>query len=133
MSFIGPIAEQVAIRALIDDYADAVFRGDAQDWGACWAEEGRWSLMGHTVTGREQIVGMWQQAMAGFGFVAFFGQHGGIAVSGNRATGRVYTHEVLQNHDGSISRPVGRYEDEYVRIDGRWLFAARTYTLLHGG
>jgi uncharacterized protein (TIGR02246 family) len=133
MSFDGPIADQIAIRALIEDYADAVFRRDAEDWGACWAEDGRWTMMGQTVTGRDGITGLWQKAMAGFVFVAFFGQPGVILIATDRATGRVYTHEVLQHPDGSISRPVGRYDDEYIRIAGRWLFATRNYTLLHGG
>jgi uncharacterized protein (TIGR02246 family) len=133
MSFKGPASDLAAIRALIDDYSDAVFRRDAQDWGACWTSDSQWTLMGQTVTGRDSIVILWQQAMAGFDFVAFFAQPGSIVIDRDRATGRVYTHEVLQNADGSTGRPVGRYDDEYMRSGDRWLFAARSYTLLHGG
>jgi hypothetical protein len=34
MAITGPIEDQLAIRALHDNYADAVFRRDAADWGA---------------------------------------------------------------------------------------------------
>ena len=41
MSITGPIEDQLAIRALHDNYADAVFRRDAADWGALWADDAR--------------------------------------------------------------------------------------------
>jgi uncharacterized protein (TIGR02246 family) len=121
-----------AIRALIEGYSDAVFRRDAADWGACWAEDGRWFLMGAEVSGRANIVALWEQAMAGFAFVAFFSQVGQIAVEGDHATGRVWTHEVLEDGDGKITRPVGRYDDMYVRTAQGWRFAERRYTMLKG-
>ena len=132
MAFSGPLDDQLAIRALVDSYGDAVFRRDAGDWGANWAADACWFLMGREVVGREAIVGLWSQALAGFAFVAFFSHTGAIAVDGDLASGTVYTHEVLEGADGSISRPVGRYNDRYVRTDGRWLFAERRYTLLKG-
>ena len=125
-------SDEAAIRALIDRYADAVFRRDAGDWGACWAVDARWSLMGTTVEGRDAIVGLWTQAMAGFTFVAFFGQVGRIDIDGDRATGRVWTHEVLEAADGTVSRPIGRYDDAYVRTPEGWRFASRTYKMLRG-
>ena len=129
----GPEADVTAIRQLIDDYSDAVFRRDAVDWGACWMEDARWSLSGHVVEGRTQIVALWETAMASFPFVAFFAQPGRIEVDGERGSGRIYTHELLEKLDGTIDRPVGRYDDDYHRVDGAWHFASRTYTLLHRG
>lgn len=129
----GPTAEVAAIRQLIEDYADAVFRRDAAAWSACWTADASWSLSGHVVEGRAQIVALWESAMAGFPFVAFFAQPGLIEVDGERGSGRVYTHELLEKPDGTIDRPVGRYDDEYRKIDGEWRFASRTYTLLQRG
>lgn len=124
--------DDAAIRALIEAYSDAVFRRDAGDWGACWAEDGCWFLMGQEVVGRAAIVALWEQAMAGFTFVAFFAQPGPIAIDGDRAHARVWTHEVLEGADGTQSRPVGRYDDHYVRTTEGWRFAERRYTLLKG-
>ena len=132
MSFTGPIEDQLAIRALNDSYCDAVFRRDAGDWGANWAEDASWTLMGNTINSRAAIVSMWEGAMAGFVFVGFFAQMGALRVDGDRAEGKVYTHEILENADGSMSRPVGRYDDVYTRVDGRWLFAERRYNFLKG-
>lgn len=124
--------DQAAIRDLIDVYSDAVFRRDAADWEACWAEDARWFLMGQEVVGRDAIVGLWKQAMSGFAFVAFFAQPGLIEVDGDSARARVWTHEVLEMPDGSISRPVGRYDDIYVRTADGWRFAERRYAMLKG-
>ena len=132
MAFTGAAEDQVAIRTLHDSYSDAVFRRDADQWGGNWAEDGLWHLMGTEVKGRDAIVGLWVGAMAGFTFVAFFSQVGAIEITGVRATGRVFTHEVLETSDGTISRPVGRYDDDYVRQGGRWLFQSRRYSLLKG-
>lgn len=132
MGFTGPIEDQLAIRALNDSYCDAVFRRDSADWGSNWAADARWTLMGQTVAGREAIVAMWTGAMTQFHFVAFFAQMGALAIDGDRATGIVYTHELLESADGALSRPVGRYDDHYVRQGGRWLFAERHYSYLKG-
>lgn len=126
--FSGPAEDVAAIRALHDRYADAVNRRDADAWGALWAEDAVWDLMGTRVEGRAAIVGLWQGAMAGFAFVGFFSQMGAIAVAGDRAEGRVWTHEVLEGAEGE-RRPLGRYDDQYVKRDGAWLFAERRFSL----
>ncbi|WAC23044.1 nuclear transport factor 2 family protein [Blastomonas sp. SL216] len=128
--FGGAAEDQVAIRALIDSYSDAVFRRDATDWGATWAEDALWNLMGTEVRGRAAIVGLWNQAMAGFPFVAFFAQVGSISIDGDRATGRIYTHEYLELADGSVSRPIGQYHDVYTRTADGWRFAERHFSIL---
>ena len=132
MAFTGAAEDQLAIRNLHDAYADAVFQRDAQLWGDNWAADARWDLMGTSVAGRDAIVALWVQAMAGFQFVGFFSQVGRLEIAGDQATGRVFTHEVLELGDGTISRPVGRYDDNYIKVDGRWLFKARRYSLLKG-
>ena len=122
--------DKAAIRALIDQYADAVFRRDASDWGNCWAENAHWSLMGTEVAGRDAIVALWTQAMTNFRFVAFFAQPGVIMVDGDSGAGRVWTQEVLEVADGTVTRPIGRYDDIYARTAEGWRFAARRYTML---
>ena len=132
MAFAGPAPDQLAIRALNEAYAAAVFHRDAQAWGETWAEDATWHLMGQTVKGRTAIVAAWEAAMAAFPFAAFFVQQGALLVDGDSATGTVYTHEVLENVAGETLRPVGRYTDRYNKQAGCWLFAERNYELLKG-
>ena len=132
MAITGPIEDQLAIRSLHDRYADAVFRRDPADWGALWAEDAKWDLMGTTVEGREAIVTLWNGAMSGFAFVGFFYQTGAIEIDGDTATGRVYTNEVLENLEGNLARTVGRYDDSYVRRGGAWLYQRRDFKVLKG-
>ncbi|MGL6044195.1 MAG: YybH family protein [Sandaracinobacteroides sp.] len=124
----GPADDVQAIRVLHETYADAVNRNDAAAWGALWADDATWDLMGMQVVGREAIVNLWKGAMAGFGFVGFFSQLGALAVTGNEAQGRVWTHEVLDGPEGE-RRPLGRYDDIYAKHGGRWLFQRRQFSL----
>ena len=39
MAFEGPIEDRLAIRELIENYADAVFQRDEERWAANWADE----------------------------------------------------------------------------------------------
>jgi uncharacterized protein (TIGR02246 family) len=128
--FSGPIEDRLAISELNASYCDAVLRVDAQDWGQCWAEDAKWNLMGATVEGRDAIVGMWTGAMKGFAAVSFLGITCATQVDGDRAKGRVQTHEFLALPDGTTRAVGGRYDDEYVRRDGKWLYASRTFRIV---
>lgn len=132
MAITGPIEDQLAIRALHERYADAVFRRDAADWGALWADDAKWDLAGMKVEGKDAIVNLWNGAMGTFAFVAFFSQVGALEIEGDTATGRVYTSEVLEDLQGNVARTVGRYEDRYVKRGGQWLYHSRNFTSLKG-
>jgi uncharacterized protein (TIGR02246 family) len=126
--FSGPPDDLAAIRALHERYADAVNRHDAASWGPLWDDDASWNLMGTEVSGRPAIVALWSQAMAGFSFVGFFSQLGALHVQGDTAEGRVWTHEVLETAEGE-RRPLGRYDDQYVKRGGEWRFARRNFIL----
>jgi len=132
MAITGPIEDQLAIRALHDNYADAVFRRDVADWGALWADDAVWDLAGTTVNGKDSIVGLWQGAMGTFAFVGFFQQTAAIFIDGETATGRIYTNETLEDLEGNLRRSIGRYEDTYVKRGGTWLFQSRSFSVLKG-
>lgn len=132
MTFTGPIADQLAIRALNEAYADAVFRRDAHSWSATWAEDAEWDLLGNVVSGRAAITQMWLGAMANYPFAAFFVQLGSLALDGDRGEGVVYTQEVLEQADGTLLRTVGRYLDSYGKRDGEWRFVRRSFSMLKG-
>jgi uncharacterized protein (TIGR02246 family) len=130
MPFKGSLEDRVAIRELIDGYSDAVIQRDERAWGANWAEDAVWNLMGMEVKGRSSIVGAWNQAMSGFSFVAFFANPGDIHVDGDRAKARVYTTELLVETGGKFRHIVGQYDDEMIKQSGRWLFSKREYRIL---
>lgn len=134
MPFTGPAEDRLAIRELLDTYADAVTRCDADAWAATWAEEAEWSLPDYpeigTTTGRAAIVAMWVEAMKGFPGIMFEAWPGAIAIDGERATMRSYTSEVY-DQDGATVRDRGMYDDVCVKIDGRWLFASRSFRNIH--
>ena len=44
MAFSGPIEDRLAIRELMDIYADAVNQRDAALWGSTWADGSSWKL-----------------------------------------------------------------------------------------
>ena len=129
--FTGPIEDRLAIRERIEAYSDAVFRHDAEDWIACWAEDGVWRLPGMEVAGAAKIKAAWQGAMANYPLAAFFATPGAIEVSGDKAEVRVYTQEILRLESGGMRKIIGAYDDRMVKQDGVWRFASRTYTVHH--
>ena len=134
MTFTGAYEDRLAIRDLLDTYADAVNRRDADAWGATWAEEAEWSLPDYpeigTTKGRAAIVAMWIEAMKPYPGIMFHAWPGSIEIDGNRATVRSYTSEVYDRNDTTM-RDRGVYEDICVKIDGCWLFAARSFRNIH--
>jgi len=130
MSFTGPAEDRLALRELLETYADAVTRCDAQAWGATWAPDAQWSLPDYpeigTTQGRDAIVAMWVEAMKHYPGIMFEAWPASIAVDGDTATMRSYTSEVYDWADG-VHRDRGQYEDECVRIDGCWHFSRRTF------
>jgi ketosteroid isomerase-like protein len=134
MSFIGPFEDRLAIRELVDSYGDAVSRYNAEDWGANWAVDAVWILNLPNlpkVEGRKAIVELWVQAMSAYEWVLMTAKPGEIIVNKDQAAGRFFTSEVTRLKGGEEQRIAGRYDDTYVKIDGRWYFKSRTYKMLH--
>ena len=134
MPFTGPDEDRLAIRELLDTYADAVNLRDAAAWGATWAEDAEWSLPDYpeigTTTGRPAIVAMWVEAMKAYPGIRFQAWPGSIEVSGDHARVRSYTAEVY-DADGTTMRDMGAYEDECVKIGGEWRFSRRSFRNVH--
>lgn len=134
MPFTGPFEDRLAIRELLETYADAVTRRDSEAWGATWAEDAEWSLPDYpelgTTKGRPAIVAMWIEAMKAYPGIMFEAWPGSIEVSGDSAVMRSYTSEVY-DQDGITMRDRGVYEDTCVKIDGKWLFKSRSFRNIH--
>jgi ketosteroid isomerase-like protein len=134
MPFTGPAEDRQAIRELLETYADAVTRCDAEAWGATWADDAEWSLPDYpeigTTKGKSAIVAMWVEAMKGFPGIMFEAWPGSIEVDGGRATMRSYTSEVY-DQNGATKRDRGVYEDVCIKTGGKWLFASRIFRNIH--
>jgi len=134
MAFEGPFEDRLAIRELLDTYADAVCRNDVEAWAATWAEDSFWALPDYPdlgeVRGKAAIVEMWKGAMAQYPGVVFVASAGAIIVEGDRATVRSWTSEVY-DQDGVTKRDRGRYDDVCVKQDGKWLFQSRSFKNIH--
>lgn len=134
MPFTGPAEDRLAIRELLETYADAVTRHDPDAWGATWAEDAEWSLPDYpelgTTRGRSAIVTMWIAAMKNYPGIMFEAWPGSIEIDGERAVMRSYTSEVY-DQEGATKRDRGVYEDVCVKIDGRWLFKSRSFRNIH--
>ena len=136
MAFSGPIEDRLAIRELVDIYADAVNQRDAELWGSTWAEGSSWKLPVipgmENVAGKENIVAAWNAGMAMFPFIFMSISVGDIQVDGDTATARAYTTEVGTTLDGTEIRPRGQYDDKLIKVDGEWLFIERIFNSLYG-
>ena len=127
----GPVEDRLAIRELVESYNDAVMRFDGDAWAENWRDDAIWSLPGMgEVQGKDKFFPMWKGAMSAFSFVGFFASAGPITVTGTTAKGVWYQQEFLHMKDGGKQTVTGRYEDDYVKVDGRWYFAKRVYTVL---
>lgn len=134
MPFSGPAEDRLAIRELLEAYADAVTRNDADDWGMTWAEDARWEMPDYPEfppqNGREAIVGLWVEAMSHYPGIMFEAWPGSIEIDGETAKVRSYTSEVYEK-DGKVCRDRGVYTDECVKRDGRWYFSRREFRSIH--
>ena len=128
----GPIEDRLMIRELVESYNDAVMRFDAEAWADNWRDDATWVLpgTGDGITGKENFLPAWQGAMAGFSFVGFFASAGPIVIDGDKAHGTWYQQEFLHQKDGVKRNVTGQYEDDYIKVDGRWYFQKRVYEVL---
>ncbi|MFP6817587.1 MAG: nuclear transport factor 2 family protein [Pseudomonadales bacterium] len=128
----GPLEDRLAIRELVDSYNDAVMRFDGEAWASNWRDDATWSLPGAgDITGKDKFFPIWENAMANFTFAGFFASAGPMTIDGDSAHATWYQQEFLHQKDGVKRSVTGRYEDDYVKVDGRWYFQKRVYEVLN--
>ena len=127
------VRDELEIRNLVARCADAVARRDADAWGATWAEDGEWLILGQSTKGRDQVVGLWTNLMSGFSFVIQLPSGGIIEIEGPRASGRWYITEQGQDASGAPILNIGIYQDEYCRVGDQWRFLRRRFDPLYLG
>ena len=137
MSFDGPAEDRLAISELVSAYGDAVTRNNAVDWAALWAEDSSWAMPDfpgwEMMTGKSTIVSTWVEAMKNYPLNINVQSLGAVTVTGDAATGRAYTSELVTDSTGATYRVTGCYDDHFVKQNGRWLFKSRVFKVLHTG
>jgi SnoaL-like domain len=136
--------DDVAIRSLVADMLDAVARGDADAWGACWTDDGVWVIPGYGELVGPDAVARFAELRREYDLCLQALLSGRAEVDGDRGTGRWYFRE-LQHRSTSAgdveagdlgtgdqgagdpgagdvgpgpgSELYGCYDDEYVRTD----------------
>lgn len=134
------------IEDLVHTYADAVVRRDGDQWAATWAEDANWELgKGRRMEGREAIYAFWNMAMDSFNAVVQNVLNGTCTLDeeSGTGTGRWYIHEHWHRMPGAPAEGanvagdkgilLAYYDDEYVRRDGKWLFASRDLVPQYSG
>jgi uncharacterized protein (TIGR02246 family) len=119
--------DAVAIGRLIDEYIDAVSRGDVEAFGRCWTAEGRWTGPGLECEGIVAITSAFAKMRGRITAAEQTVMEGDVEIEGDRATGTWLIHESIVDRDGSERARVGRYDDEYRRTPEGWKFAARHF------
>ena len=130
---MSTLEDELALNKLMARYVDAANRRDGAAWSSTWAEDGRWLLMGMEISGRENILGLWQQVLEGFEFALLMPASGHFDIDGDTATGHWYLQEFTRDLQGEALAALSRYNDSYVKVKGQWLFASREYSFLYRG
>jgi hypothetical protein len=127
------VADELAIRSLVAQYAEAVSAYDEELWASTWTEKGQWLVMGRSPTGRKELVETWHELMGGLDFVVQQANSGRILLDGDRAEGRWQIVEYGKMKGGGALINIGFYRDECVRVGDEWRFAKRSFSPLYVG
>lgn len=128
---------QAAVTQLYGQYADALHRRDADDWGATWCTDAIWQLplvdnpgAPLLLEGREAIVGTWSAVMQNFPVVQHFPFAPLVRLEGDAIRARWTVLEHLVNADGTANQVMGVYDDDHRLEDGMLRYSKRVFNVL---
>jgi hypothetical protein len=132
----GEAADRVAIRELIDAWAHFADRRMAEQQAALFTADGGCSIYTadpatsqpvESRRGKSEIVAA-LAALEKYVHTTHFNGQSTVAIRGDRAVGESYclAHQILEeNGERKLQLLSIRYYDDFVRLDGRWLFSER--------
>ena len=133
---LAEAADRLAIRELVEAYAHCADRRDAKGQMALFTPNTHFVVYmnakdptpSQELHGREALAPVFADLNKYDATMHFVGQSTILTLSGYRATGEAYTlahHLTIDGGKRSLMIAALRYSDNFVKIDGAWLFAER--------
>lgn len=126
-------AVSAGVRQLYARYTDAVWRGDAESFAACFAADGEWRISGLTMTGREEIAATIGRIFDRMHRVLFTYGDPVLSLVDGEWCARVMVNERVAWADGRTNISIGRYYERLVEDEGEWRFGWRLFELHYRG
>ncbi len=126
---VGSVEDRLAIRELVDAFAVRVTAHDADFWSEVWAPQGTWILPSEPqgVHGKEKIRDAFKIKMAPVENIHMTCTPSELNIQGDRGTGKTFCRETIYLSGGVKKVLIACFHDEYIKIDGQWLFLTRDY------
>ena len=126
------LADRLAIRELIDRYADAITRGDFEQHITCFLPDGVWHVAApfeYHIVGATNIRDYVAGSSGKMDFLIQLNSSTTIhSLTADRANATTTVREMGKASDGSRSfTNYGVYDDDIVKVDGEWKFAKRHF------
>ena len=132
----GEAADRLAIRELVEAYAHCADRRDAKGQMALFTPDTHFVVYmnakdpkpSQELNSREDLAPVFADLNKYDATMHFVGQSTILSLTSNRATGEAYTlahHLTIDGGKRRLMIAALRYSDEFVKIDGVWLFAER--------
>jgi hypothetical protein len=129
-------ADRLAIRELVETYAHCADRRDAKGQMALFTEDTHFVVYmdaksptpSQELHSRESLAPVFADLNQYAATMHFVGQSTIFTLTSDRATGEAYTlahHLTIGGAKRSLMIAALRYSDQFVKIDGAWLFAER--------
>ena len=130
------VADRLAIRELVEAYAYCADRRDAHGQMALFTVDTHFVVYmnakdptpSQELNSREALAPVFADLNKYAATMHFVGQSTILTLTGNRATGVAYTlahHLTIDGVKRSLMIAALRYSDQFVKIDGAWLFSER--------
>lgn len=123
---LGWLVDRAALHDLVHEYCYRAAARDIDGVLALFAPDGWMDLLGDRHEGLDALRRMYDGAMAAKP-KPFIHNLVVERVGPDEARGRCVAE--IRNLAGEFRGGFGRYDDEFVRVDGVWRFAGRTYSL----
>lgn len=125
------LADLRAIEDLGHRFADAANHRDYDAFAALWTEDAVWQILPPIdvrFTARREIRAAIENLLGRWDFFVQMPHAPVVELEGDRARSRWTVQEIARSADRTRGNfNLAFYHDELVRLDGRWLYAHRTY------